>query len=432
MENTSVSTASGTGITVDVIQTSDSDVRQVVVLGDSETDSLIKVDPTTSALAVSSVNSISVAATVSGVLGVSGYDSDDVKVTLDSEVVTVAQQGVVSVDDNGGSLTVDGTVSVGNFPSTQAVSGTVSVDNLPTTQAVSGTISVDNLPSTQAVSGYDSADVKVTLDSEVVTVAQQGTVSVDDNGGSLTVDGTVSVGNFPSTQAVSGTVSVDNLPSTQAVSGYDSADVKVTLDSEVVSIDDNGGSLTVDGTVSVDNLPSTQAVSGYDSADVKVSLDSEEVNVDIIKVNNTAFAGASLPISLNTVGSLTASKPVPTGFHINPSSVFLNNTVNSTFNTLLTIGSGDQARVFGVVGVSRATSSVLIEFAKSTGSPDTGVPSSDGFLYMAIPAGYSSTQMITPNFITLADNEDVYVRAIGANTPGGTTHVLAQIYYDII
>jgi hypothetical protein len=37
----------------------------------------------------------------------------------------VITQEPISVDDNGGSLTVDGTIAVSNFPATQPVSGTV-------------------------------------------------------------------------------------------------------------------------------------------------------------------------------------------------------------------------------------------------------------------------------------------------------------------
>jgi hypothetical protein len=39
--------------------------------------------------------------------------------------VDVITQEPISVDDNGGSLTVDGTIAVSNFPATQPVSGTV-------------------------------------------------------------------------------------------------------------------------------------------------------------------------------------------------------------------------------------------------------------------------------------------------------------------
>jgi len=103
---------------------------------------------------------------------------------------TVSVVEPVSVDDNGGSLTVDGTVAV------SAVGGTVTI---------------------------------------------QEPLSVDDNGGSLTVDGTVAV------SAVGGTVTVGGTVAVSAVGGT------VTV-AEPVSVDDNGGSLTVDFTQPVSTI----------------------------------------------------------------------------------------------------------------------------------------------------------------------------------
>ena len=308
MENTSVNIASGTGVSVDVISTSDSDVRQVVVLGDSETESLIKVDPGTSAISVSSVNAISVNATVSGNVGVSGYDSADVKVTLDGETVPVT--------DNGGSLTVDGTVAVSNLPSEQAVIGNV------------------------------------------------------------------------------------------GVSGYDSADVKVTLDGEAVPVTDNGGSLTVD--------------------DGGVGL-----RVDIREINNTSFAGGNLPVKLNSVGSLDASLPVPVGVPVTVSAVFAG-TSTTNFSQLATVTSGQSIRVYGVMASSRETTSgILLEIAKTTGTPDTSVPSSDAFLYVSVPPKDSEGVNLNPNYISLSDNEDIYFRPI-VIAPTGSNYVVLQLFYSIV
>lgn len=94
--------------------------------------------------------------------------------------VPVVTQEPISVDDNGGSLTVDGTV------------------------AVTGT-------QTDALT---DAELRATP----VPVVTQEPISVDDNGGSLTVDGSVAVSNFPATQPVSGTVTADTeLPAAAAL-----------------------------------------------------------------------------------------------------------------------------------------------------------------------------------------------------------------------
>lgn len=159
--------------------------------------------------------------------------------------VPVVTQEPISVDDNGGSLTVDGTV------------------------AVTGT-------QTDALT---DAELRATP----VPVVTQEPISVDDNGGSLTVDGSVSVSNFPAVQPVSdngGSLTVDG---TVAVTGTQtdaltdaelraspvpvSGTVSVT---EPVSVDDNGGSLTVDGSVAVSNFPATQPVSGTVTADTEL------------------------------------------------------------------------------------------------------------------------------------------------------------------
>ena len=174
--------------------------------------------------------------------------------------VTVATDstGVLSIDDNGGAITVDGTVAVtGTFwQATQPVSGTF----WQTTQPVSLASPVG--------AGTEAAAIRVTLATD-----STGVVSIDDNGGAITVDGTVAVtGTFwQATQPVSGTfwqatqpVSGTFWQATQPVSlaspvgaGTEAAAIRVTLATDstgVVSIDDNGGAITVDGTVAVTGM----------------------------------------------------------------------------------------------------------------------------------------------------------------------------------
>lgn len=111
-----------------------------------------------------------------------GVEANALRVTVASD-----STGVLSVDDNGGSLTVDGTV---------AVSGTVAV--------------TDNA----------------------------GSLTVDDGGSSLTVDGTVAA-----TQSGTWTLGAN--------SGVDVGDVTInnSTGASAVNIQDGGNSITVDGTV---------------------------------------------------------------------------------------------------------------------------------------------------------------------------------------
>jgi len=134
-----------------------------------------------------------------------GLEATALRVTLASD-----STGVVSVDDGGGALTVDGTV---------AVSGTVTVDGSGVTQPVSGTVTANLGATDNAVldtietntdsltvvgGGLEATALRVTIAND-----STGVVSIDDNGGSVTVDGTV---------GISGTVTVDGSGVTQPVS----------------------------------------------------------------------------------------------------------------------------------------------------------------------------------------------------------------------
>lgn len=107
-----------------------------------------------------------------------GLEAGALRVTLASD-----STGVLSIDDNGGSITVDGTF----WQATQPVSGTVTAAAQP---------------------GVDIGDV--TINNATLAVTQSGTwdeVGIHDSGNSITVDGTF----WQATQPVSGTVAVSNI-----------------------------------------------------------------------------------------------------------------------------------------------------------------------------------------------------------------------------
>lgn len=216
-------------------------------------------------------------------IGVSGYDSQDIKVTLDGESVNVnnvSLSGAVSGTSPGGTVASSVNVSsIGNVVGLIVYNANEQGGGGNTTVNINkvGVSSVD--PGVNiGVSGYDSADVKVSLDGETVTVTGELLVTqdisdsfnVNDGGGSLTVDGTV------------------------GVSGYDSADVKVTLDGEIINAKVNKvGVSSIDPGINV-------GVSGYNSADVKVTLDGEYIAFDptaTVAVNVNKVGGVSLPTS---------------------------------------------------------------------------------------------------------------------------------------
>jgi len=122
-----------------------------------------------------------------------GTAAGSLRVTLASDTT-----GVVSVDDNGGSLTVDGTVTAnagtgtftvdngGTFAVQAAQSGSWTVDLSATDNAVLDTIETNTDFGTVTGGGTEAGALRVTLAND-----STGVVSVDDGGGTLTVDGTV-------------------------------------------------------------------------------------------------------------------------------------------------------------------------------------------------------------------------------------------------
>lgn len=127
--------------------------------------------------------------------------------------VTVASDstGVLSVDDNGGSLTVDGTVTANAGTGTFTVSGTVTANLAAGTNNI-GDVDVLTVPAplSTAGGGLEATALRVTIASD-----STGLVSVDDNGGSLTVDGTVTANLAAGTNNI-GDVDVLSLPALPA------------------------------------------------------------------------------------------------------------------------------------------------------------------------------------------------------------------------
>jgi len=161
--------------------------------------------------------------TVLSVVG-GGVESTAQRVTLASD-----STGVLSVDDNEGSLTVDGTVTV-----THPAIG-------PGTEAAAQRVTIAN----------DST----------------GLVSIDDGDGSITVDGTVAVSGAVDTELPAAAALADNTanPTAPAVGsflhafegttwdrlGSTSSALNVDVQNTSIAVTDNNDSLTVDGTVTV-------------------------------------------------------------------------------------------------------------------------------------------------------------------------------------
>ncbi len=167
---------------------------------------------------------------------------------------TVSVTQPVSVDDNGGSLTIDGSVGIiGTVPvsisGTIPVSGTVAVSSVAGTVTVAEPVSVDDNGGSLTVDGTVAATQSGAWATSVNNAGGASAVNIQDGGNSITVDGTV---------AISGTVPISaaSLPlplgaSTAALQLPDGHNVTVdnAAGAAAVNIQDGGNSITVDGTV---------------------------------------------------------------------------------------------------------------------------------------------------------------------------------------
>lgn len=157
-----------------------------------------------------------------------GVEAAALRVTIASD-----STGVLSVDDNGGSLTVDNAVLsvTGGGVEASALRVTIASDStgVLSVDDNGASLTVDNAALSVTGGGVESSALRVTIASD-----STGVLSVDDNGGSLTVDGTV---------AISGTVAVTQSGTWDEIGINDSGNS--------ITVDDGGGSLTVDGTVGI-------------------------------------------------------------------------------------------------------------------------------------------------------------------------------------
>lgn len=178
--------------------------------------------------------------------------------------VTVASDstGVVSVDDNGGSLTVDGTV---------AVSGTVTVDTeLPAAASLTDNFANPTAPGVGAfVMGWDGATWDRmpgnSTDGQLVNLGANNDVTVT---GSVSVTGSVDT-ELPAAAALADNTANPTVPAVGSfLMGYDGTNWdRVRADGGSVFIQDGGNSITVDGTVGVSGSVDTELPAAASLAD---------------------------------------------------------------------------------------------------------------------------------------------------------------------
>lgn len=174
--------------------------------------------------------------------------------------VTIASDstGVLSIDDNGGSLTVDGTVTANAGTGTFTVGGVAAAD-----AAVSGN------PVLVAGRASAAAPADMSADGDVVTAWRLR------NGAAATV--LTAAGALIGGDAANGLdVDVTRVPAPLSTTGggTEATALRVTVASDstgVLSVDDNGASLTVDGTITANAGTGTFTVGGAAAHDAAIS-----------------------------------------------------------------------------------------------------------------------------------------------------------------
>ncbi len=214
------------------------------------------------------------AKTVADVPGGGGVEASALRVTIASD-----STGVLSVDDNGGSLTVDvGTA----LPAGTNNIGDVDVLTVPAPLNVVGT-------------GTEAAALRVTIATD-----STGVLSVDDNGNSLTVDGTV---------AVSGTVAVTQSGTWDEVGINDSGN-SITVDSPQLpaALAANGG-IKVEGVAGGVTIPVTEASAAN-------ALTSLQLIDDIVYTDDTSTHSTG-----SSKGALFMAAAAPTDSAVNANDI---------------------------------------------------------------------------------------------------------------
>lgn len=283
--------------------------------------------------------------------------------------VTVASDstGVLSIDDNGGSLTVDGTVSVTGVAtaanqSTQITAEQAtqaSVELIDDTVATLGTTTYLEATTKGLVVGAIRRDADTTLvdlTNEVspLQVDANGRLKVEAFSGetlpvsltSTTITGTVAVTQSGTWDEVGindsgNSITVDNAALSVVGGGLEATALRVTLASDstgVVSVDDNGSALTVDngGTFAVqatvaaaatniakaEDAPSADADVGVPALAVRKATpantsgldgDYEFLQMSAGRLWASATIDTALPAGTNAIGKLSANSGVDIG-----------------------------------------------------------------------------------------------------------------------
>lgn len=369
-------------------------------------------------------------------------------------VVLASDQPVVSIDDNGASLTVDGSVTLGandgvdvgdvtinNAAGASAVNiqdggNSITVDDGGTTLSVDGTVTanagtgsfnndsvgaetgaVTNGVLIQGDDGTDRKNVNVDPTTGDVQVDVTNTVTVSDNGSfTLAANDGVDIGDVTLNNATGG--------------GTEASALRVTVANDstgVLSVDDNGTTLSVDdgaGSLTVDGGVTVEGSVAHDAADAD----------NPVKVGHKAIAHGTNPtaVAANDVSDWYTNRhgiPWVIGGHPNIVTTRANYTAAQTDTAIVTVGAGTKIVVTRVSVTSDNATSVDVQARIGFGATTTPTTTGVVLSHPGIAAGSGVVEGTGAGMLGVgADGEDL---RITSEVPTSGSIDVVVSYYTI-
>jgi hypothetical protein len=334
---------------------------------------------------------------VSGTVSVTepvSVDDNGGSLTVDGTVeigaASLAALESITVVDGGGSLTVDGTVAVSGSVDTELPAAAALADNVanPTVPGVGGfgmvwdgatwdrltqpltdtQLRASAVPVSNTVLSVVGGGVEATAQRVTIASDSTGVLSVDDNGSTLSVDDGA------------GSLTVDNAALSVVGGGTEATAQRVTIASDstgVLSVDDNGSTLSVDdgaGSLTVDNAVLSVVGGGTEATAQRVTIASDSTGVLSVDDN-----GGSLTVD----GTVVANPSVNQGRTV---TAFVLDQAGAGTTQIATASPGNKRKIIGIIASMSADGTV--RFRRNSGgtnlSGDMDVAQRGGFV---IPPG---------------------------------------------
>jgi len=242
---------------------------------------------------------------------------------------------------------------------------------------------------TDDIAGVKHQRVKIEygVDGSATDVSDTNPLPIDDAGGSLTVDGTVTAELSATDNAVLDQLELNTSYGDSTGGGTEAAALRVTIANDstgLVSIDDNGGSITVDGTISETNSAAILA----DTANMDTNLGTlagavtgTEMQVDVV---------APLPAGTNNIGDVDIASSV--ALDVSAATVTVDLGANNDV-----VSAGDIAHDAADSGNPIKTGSKAVLF-NSSAPPNAAAAEGDRVNHIADEYGRQYVETTHPNY----------------------------------